>query len=128
MDQYKRIRKELGLDKDEKSELWKKFLARVKNKNLPDEAVRVMTESVEKMKSLEPSNMEYGQTRNYLELITDLPWGVYTEDNFNLDKAKEILDKDHYGMEKVKDRILEFIAVGNLLKSAAHVFIYILQF
>lgn len=57
---------------------------------------------------------DYDSTKQLLELITDLPWGVTTPDNFDLKKAKQILDEKHYGIEEVKQRILEFIAVSKL--------------
>lgn len=63
---------------------------------------------------LDKTNSIYRVTRNYLEWLTCLPWGVRSEENFDIDGASKILEEDHYGMEKIKERILEFIAVGQL--------------
>jgi ATP-dependent Lon protease len=63
---------------------------------------------------LEPNSPEYSVTRNYLDWLTILPWGKFSKDSYNLDKARRVLDRDHYGLEDVKDRILEFIAVGKM--------------
>jgi Lon-like ATP-dependent protease len=66
------------------------------------------------MSSLEPQASEFNVTRNYLDWITQIPWGQRSEENFDTESAKDILDQDHYGLKDVKDRILEFIAVGKL--------------
>ena len=63
---------------------------------------------------LEPHSPEYTVSRNYLDWLTALPWGKYSQDSYDVEKARQILDRDHYGLEDVKDRILEFIAVGKL--------------
>ena len=63
---------------------------------------------------MNPAMADYSVQRAYLELFLDLPWNEYTKDNFDLDKAKKILDRDHFGLEKVKERILEHLAVLKL--------------
>src|SRR5690606_1522109 len=65
---------------------------------------------------INPAAAEYSVTLNYLDLLLELPWGEFTEDNFNLKHAQKVLDKDHYGLEKVKTRILEYLAVLKLKK------------
>eukprot|EP00658_Telonema_sp_P-2_P032293 TRINITY_DN2394_c0_g1_i11.p1 TRINITY_DN2394_c0_g1~~TRINITY_DN2394_c0_g1_i11.p1 ORF type:complete len:421 (-),score=129.98 TRINITY_DN2394_c0_g1_i11:152-1414(-) len=67
-----------------------------------------------KLGSLDPSSSEYNVVRNYLDWMTLLPWGVHSDDSFDVERAREILDEDHYGMDEVKERILEFIAMGSL--------------
>ena len=69
---------------------------------------------MDKFQLLEPHSPEYTVSRNYLDWLTALPWGKYSQDSYDVEKARQILDRDHYGLEDVKDRILEFIAVGKL--------------
>jgi ATP-dependent Lon protease len=78
------------------------------------EVAEVFKKEVEKMHRLNPATGEYSVQLNYLQTLLDLPWNAYTKDNFNLKRAKNILEKDHYGLEKVKDRILEHLAVLKL--------------
>ncbi|MGQ9843393.1 MAG: endopeptidase La [Spirochaetota bacterium] len=111
-EQLKEIKKELGLEKDEKSSEIEKFEDRAKKLSLSEEAIKRFNEELEKLKVLEPHSAEYGVTRNYLDWLTALPWGIYSEDNYDIHKAKKILDRDHYGLQDIKDRILEFISAG----------------
>jgi len=111
-EQLKEIKKELGLEKDEKTSEIEKFEERAKKLTLSEEAVKRFNEELEKLKVLEPHSAEYGVTRNYLDWLTSLPWGIYSEDNYDIHKAKKILDRDHYGLQDIKDRILEFISAG----------------
>ena len=111
-EQLKEIKKELGLEKDEKTSEIEKFEERAKKLRLSEEAVKRFNEELEKLKVLEPHSAEYGVTRNYLDWLTSLPWGIYSEDNYDIHKAKKILDRDHYGLQDIKDRILEFISAG----------------
>lgn len=67
-----------------------------------------------KIQGLEPVSSEFNVTRNYLDWLTQVPWGKYSTENFDIKVASEILDEDHYGLKDVKERILEFIAVGKL--------------
>jgi len=83
----------------------------------PKEARVVIEEEIEKLNALEPASSEFNVTRNYLDWLTSIPWGTYSEEKLDVDHAKTILDEDHYGLKDVKDRILEFIAVG-LLKGS----------
>ena len=115
-EQLKSIKKELGLEKDDKSAMIEKFTKKFASKRefAPEEAVKVVDEEIQKLSGLEPSSSEFNVTRNYLEWLTSLPWGVVSEEKLDIAHAKDILDGDHYGLKDVKERILEFIAVGKL--------------
>ena len=113
-EQLKSIKKELGLEKDDKEALIAKFAARVEKLALPATAQAVYNEEVEKLGLLERNSSEFNVTRTYLDWLTSLPWGKFSTDNFDIGGARVVLDEDHYGMSDVKDRILEFIAVGTL--------------
>lgn len=120
MEQLKSIKKELGLERDDKSALVQKFQERwePKKAQAPEEAQRVVEEELAKLGGLEPVSPEFNVTRTYLEWLTALPWGQYSEEIFDIAHAKQVLDEDHYGLDDVKDRILEFIAVSRLRGSA----------
>jgi ATP-dependent Lon protease len=113
-EQLKAIKKELGLEKEGKTAEIEKFQERLRDLTLNDEAKRVIEEELEKFELLEPHSPEYNVTRNYLDWLTVLPWGKYSKDSYDLEHARKILDRDHYGLDDVKERILEFIAVGKL--------------
>eukprot|EP00210_Caulerpa_lentillifera_P005814 g5560.t1 len=119
MEQLKSIKKELGLEKDDKSTLTQKFRDKFSKfeSKAPKEAQVVIEEEIEKLNALEPASSEFNVTRNYLDWLTSIPWGTYSEEKLDVDHARSILDEDHYGLKDVKDRILEFIAVG-LLKGS----------
>lgn len=112
--QLKEIQKELGLKKDERESLEDRIRERLEVITLTEEAQEKVDDELDKLSVLEPSSPEYHVTRNYLETIISLPWGVKTKDNLDLKHAKEMLDRDHFGMDDVKDRILEHISVGNM--------------
>jgi Lon-like ATP-dependent protease len=114
MEQLKNIKKELGLEKDDKEALISKFREKAEHLQMPEQAKRVFDEELSKLSHLETASAEFNVTRNYLDWITQIPWGIYTEENFDIEKAALILDQDHYGLKDVKERILEFIAVGKL--------------
>lgn len=115
-EQYKAIKKELGLETDDKTALTDKFRDRIEpNKDkIPPHVLQVIEEEMKKLQLLEASSSEFNVTRNYLDWLTALPWGNYSDENFNVVQAQQILDEDHYGLTDVKERILEFIAVGKL--------------
>ncbi|MCU0846978.1 MAG: endopeptidase La [Spirochaetes bacterium] len=113
-EQLKEIKKELGLEKDEKTTELERFEERLKKIHLTEEAQKKFDEELDKLKILEPHSAEYGVSRNYLDWLTALPWGVYSADNYDIHKAKKILDRDHYGLDDVKERILEFISTGKM--------------
>jgi len=113
-EQLKSIKKELGLQKDDKDAVIAKFREKVEKKDLPEEAKKVFEEEINKLGFLEPASSEFNVTRNYLDWITDMPWGIHTKENLDIHHAIQVLDEDHYGLKDVKERILEFIAVGQL--------------
>lgn len=113
-EQLKAIKQELGLEKEGKAAEIEKFQERLKHLSLNPEAQQVVDEEMGKLEILEPLSPEYMVTRNYLDWLTILPWGQQSQDNYDLKRAKEVLDRDHFGLEDVKIRILEFIAVGKM--------------
>jgi len=113
-EQLKAIKKELGLEKEGKTTEIEKFQERLKEIKLNEEAKKVVEDEMDKFQLLEPHSPEYAVTRNYLDWLTSLPWGKFSKDSYNVRKARKVLDRDHYGLEDVKNRILEFIAVGKL--------------
>lgn len=113
-EQLKIIKKELGLEKDDKDAIEEKFRGRLKDKVVPKHVIEVLDEEMGKLSYLESHSSEFNVTRNYLDWLTSLPWGRNSEESLDLIKAREVLDEDHYGMEDVKKRILEFIAVSQL--------------
>ncbi|CAA2972664.1 Lon protease homolog, mitochondrial [Olea europaea subsp. europaea] len=115
-EQLKAIKKELGLETDDKTALSAKFRERLdpKKEKIPSHVLQVIEEELTKLQLLEASSSEFNVTRNYLDWLTALPWGEYSDENFDVIRAQKILDEDHYGLTDVKERILEFIAVGKL--------------
>ncbi|CAM0145060.1 unnamed protein product [Urochloa decumbens] len=115
-EQLKAIKKELGLETDDKTALSAKFRERIESKKdkCPPHVLLVIEEELTKLQLLEASSSEFNVTRNYLDWLTVLPWGNYSDENFDVHHAQKILDEDHYGLSDVKERILEFIAVGKL--------------
>jgi len=113
-EQLKAIKEELGLEKDDKTEEIEKFKKRLETLTLPDEAKTAVDEELGKLQVLSNQSPEYGVSRNYLDWLTSLPWGVHTEDKLDVAAARTILDQDHYGLKDVKERILEFIGVSKL--------------
>jgi ATP-dependent Lon protease len=109
-EQLRAIKKELGLEKEESETEIEKIEKKLEGKHLSEEAQKVVNEELDKLKTLNAQSPEFAVTRNYIELIADLPWGVYSDDNHSLKKAREILDRDHYGLKDVKELILEFLA------------------
>jgi len=113
-EQLKSIKKELGIEKDEKDTLVTKFKEKAAKRAMPDHVKTVFEEELTKLSLLEPVSSEFNVTRNYLDWLTSLPWGEKSEENLDVISAVKILDEDHYGLKDVKERILEFIAVGKL--------------
>lgn len=87
------------------------LMEKIADKNLPDSVESLFLKEAEKLEQMSQQSMDYNMQLNYLETVASLPWGIYTRDDHNLNRAKKVLDKAHYGMEKVKERILEYIAV-----------------
>ena len=111
-EQLKAIQKELGIAKDDRTAELDKFKERLTKLTLTAEAQKRVDEEMEKMGMLETGSPEYAVTRNYLDWITLLPWGQHSPDKLDLKRARRVLDRDHYGLKDVKERILEFLAVG----------------
>ncbi|XP_024524109.1 lon protease homolog 1, mitochondrial [Selaginella moellendorffii] len=120
MEQLKAIKKELGIEADDKTALTVKFKERLEphRKQCPEHVLQVIDEELSKLQGLESSSSEFNVTRNYLDWLTALPWGQYSKENFDVRQAQTVLDEDHYGLSDVKERILEFIAVGKLKGTA----------
>jgi len=113
-EQLKAIQKELGIAKDDRTADRDRFLERMEKLTIPEAAMKKIGEEMEKLGMLETGSPEYAVTRNYLDQITALPWGIHSKDKLNLRRARKILDRDHDSLEDVKDRIIEFLAVGKL--------------
>ena len=111
-EQMKVIQKELGISKDDRTSDAEMFQERLAGLVLPEQAKRRIDDELNKLGVLEPGSPEYGVTRNYLDWATSVPWGLLSDDNLDLKHAGEVLDADHDGLEDVKARILEFLAVG----------------
>ncbi len=111
-EQLKVIQRELGMAKDDKTADAERFQARMGKLSPPDHVVERFEDELEKLKVLEQGSPEYGVTRNYLDWLTQVPWGQTSQDHFDLTEARRILDRDHDGLGDVKDRIVEFLAEG----------------
>ncbi|XP_077082057.1 lon protease homolog, mitochondrial [Siphateles boraxobius] len=113
-EQLKIIKKELGLEKEDKDAIEEKFRERLKDRTVPQHIMEVINEELNKLGLLDNHSSEFNVTRNYLDWLTSMPWGTNSVENLELVRAKEVLEEDHYGMDDVKKRILEFIAVSQL--------------
>lgn len=114
LDQMKAIKKELGMEADEKDVLLSKFQSRCATRRIPDSVQTTIDEECAKLAGLEPTSSEFAVTRNYIDWLTVLPWGNTTTERFDLIAARDVLDADHFGLDDVKKRVLELIAVGAL--------------
>ncbi|KAK3485845.1 Lon protease-like protein, mitochondrial [Neurospora hispaniola] len=114
MEQMKGIRRELGIESDGKDKLVEKFKELADKLAMPEAVRKVFDDELNKLAHLEPAASEFNVTRNYLDWLTNIPWGQSSAENFDILNAVKVLDEDHYGLKDVKDRILEFIAVGKL--------------
>ena len=114
MEQMKGIRRELGIESDGKDKLVEKFKEKADKLAMPEAVKKVFEEELNKLAHLEPAASEFNVTRNYLDWLTQIPWGQRSAENFGIQNAMTVLDEDHHGLKDVKDRILEFIAVGKL--------------
>ncbi|MCP4721889.1 MAG: endopeptidase La [Desulfobacteraceae bacterium] len=111
-EQLKAIQKELGMEKDDKTSDVDKFKEKFEMLSPPKHVVTRFEEEIEKLSVLETGSSEYGVTRNYLDWVTSFPWGIHSEDNIDITRAEEILERDHAGLSDVKERIIEFFAAG----------------
>jgi ATP-dependent Lon protease len=118
-EQLKSIKKELGMEKDDKDDLLEKYrkqLQIIENRKelVQESTLLLLRDEVKKLESLERNSPEFNVTRSYLDWLLAIPWGKTNQDVLNLQIARQVLDEDHYGLEEIKTRILEFIAVGKL--------------
>jgi ATP-dependent Lon protease len=113
--QLKAIQKELGELSDQEKEI-KELKERLEKKKMSEEVRKVALEQIERLSKIPVMSPEYTVTRNYIDLILTLPWDEYTEDNLDIDYARKVLDEDHYDLEKVKKRIIEYLSVMKLKK------------
>ncbi len=111
--QLKAIKEELGELDDGGSDL-EEFEEKIANANMSEEAEKVARKQYDRLKGMQPSSAEYTVTRTYLEWLVELPWDISTEDRIELDEVRTVLDEDHYDLEKVKKRIVEYMAVRKL--------------
>jgi ATP-dependent Lon protease len=112
-EQLKAIKTELGEDEDESE----KYKQKIKEKHLPQIAAAKVEKEISRMEKMNPTSPEAGVIRTYIEWILDLPWTETTDDSFDLVSAKKILDEDHFGLDNVKERIIEYLAVHALTKN-----------
>ncbi|MBY0516169.1 MAG: endopeptidase La [Bacteriovoracaceae bacterium] len=113
-EQLKVIRNELGMDEDEKAKDMKKLKETLDAAGLPEDAHKVALEELDRLESIPDSSPEYNVTRTYLQWMVQLPWNKFSDDQVDIAAARKILEKDHYGLEKAKERIMEFLAVRKL--------------
>ena len=112
-DQLRNIQKELGQMEDPKAEM-DEIAEQIKQAKMPEEAESEAEKELKKLRMMSPMSSEANVVRNYLEWLIAMPWEIRTEDNFDLKQAEQILDEDHYGLEKIKERIIEYLAVASL--------------
>ena len=111
--QLKAIQDELGEGDDQQAEI-NELRGQIEEKNLPEHALKAATRELSRLEKLPPAAAEYGVIRTYLDWIISLPWSEFTEDDLDLEHARQILDEDHFDLEKVKERIVEYLAVSKL--------------
>jgi ATP-dependent Lon protease len=113
-EQLKSIKRELGMEVEGKERSSKTFRERIEAAGMPEEVKKIALEELERFESISENSPEHNVSRNYLETLVSIPWSKETIDNLDLDHAESILDEEHYGLEKVKERIIEFLAVKKL--------------
>ncbi|MFL5924257.1 MAG: endopeptidase La, partial [Gaiellaceae bacterium] len=111
--QLKAIQDELGEGDEQQAEI-NELRQQIEEKNLPEDTRKAVDRELSRLEKLPPAAAEYGVIRTYIDWILSLPWSETTEDNLDLERAREVLDEDHYDLEKVKERILEYLAVSKL--------------
>ena len=116
-EQLKAIKKELGESEEQPDEI-EELREKLKAKELPEEARKEAERELERLARMHPSSSEYTVARTYLDWILELPWSESTEDNLDLDRAERVLNQDHYDLEKIKKRIIEYLAVRKLKPDA----------
>lgn len=115
-EQIKVIQEELGEEDDNKKAIIE-FEKTIEEKKLPNQVKEKAQYEISKLKASSPYSQDGGVTRTYLENLLDMPWGEFTKDTLNIKEARKVLDKDHYGLNDVKDRILEYLAVKQISNS-----------
>lgn len=113
-EQLKAIQEELG-EGNEQTEI-EELRTRLEEAKLPEEAEKAAKKELDRLQRMHPSAAEYTVSRTYLDWLLELPWSIHTEDNLNITEAQTVLDEDHYDLEKVKKRIIEYLAVRQLKK------------
>ena len=114
-EQLKSIKKELGMERDDKEALIEKYRKQLAGySKIPDDIMVTIEQELEKLSTLEKNSAEFNVTRSYLDWLCGVPWGKMTDENFDVNDARRILNRDHFGLDDVKDTILQFIAVGKL--------------
>jgi ATP-dependent Lon protease len=113
-EQLKAIQQELGIAKDDRTAEIETFKGRLESRQPSESAAQRIAQEMDKLAVLERGSPEYAVTRNYLDWLTELPWGVYSKDSLNLNRARKVLGADHAGLDDIKERIMEFLAVGKL--------------
>lgn len=114
-EQVKAIQKELG-DRDDRTAEAEEYREKILKEKLPEEVEKKALKELERLEKMPPAAAEAAVIRTYLDWILELPWSVITEDQLELDKVEQVLDADHFGLEKVKERIVEYLAVRRLTK------------
>ena len=113
--QMKAIQKELG-DTEETESVGEEYAEKIEKANLPDEAKKEAMRELKRLKGMSPQAPEHSVIKTYLDWILDLPWNTVSEDQTDIEGARKVLDEDHYDLEEVKERIIEYLAVRKLLK------------
>jgi ATP-dependent Lon protease len=117
-EQLKAIQRELG-EQDEQATEVQEFREKIESAGMPEEAEKQSLRELDRLSSLSTASAEYGVIRTYLDWLVTLPWSITTDDKLNITHAREVLDEDHYGLEDVKERLLEFLAVRKLRQERA---------
>jgi ATP-dependent Lon protease len=112
--QMRSMQKDVNAQDDPHMEEIQEFHQKIRDSGMSDDATEVATRELQRLERIPAHSPEYTLSRTYLEVITSLPWNTYSEDNLDIDRAEKVLNEDHYNLEKVKDRILEFLAVHKL--------------
>lgn len=115
-EELKAIKQELGMPVDSKSSEYQRFSEAIEKLQLDEDTAEQVKQELDKFSLMDPNSSEFVVTRNYLDTIIKLPWGEPVHTEIDMEKAQKILDKDHYGLEDVKDRIVEYLAVRKLKK------------
>jgi ATP-dependent Lon protease len=117
-EQMKAIQRELGEESETESEV-RELREKIESAGMPEEAEKEARRELDRLSKLPPAAAEYGVIKTYLDWLTSMPWNITTEGEIDIKKAREILDEDHYGLDRIKDRILEYLAVRKLKQEAA---------